>query len=143
MKSKNHVVISPGVNKMVINKNYSSNIINDIEVFYQKKDKPIILLLTRPSKKKNIESVVEAFSKSDYLKENCNLLLILGNRDNISELDKDSSSVFISILLLIDKYNLYGKVSYPNTSKNDIPIIYDYVKKKMVFINPAFIEPLV
>ncbi len=143
VKNKKHIVISPGVNKMIINKNYSSNIINNIEVFYNNLNKQIILLLSRPSKKKNIESVIEAYAKSNYLKENCNLLLILGNRDNICKLDKDSSSVFISILLLIDKYNLYGKVSYPKKhQKNDIPIIYDYVKKKNgIFVNPAFIEP--
>jgi sucrose-phosphate synthase len=141
-------ILAPGVEPLNNNNFIKSGIIKPkiietIEKFYYNTNKPVILLLTRPSKKKNIESSIEAFSNSDYLKENCNLLLVMGNRNDTSKLDHDSKDVLTSVLLLIDKYNLYGKVAYPkNHDKNDIPFIYEYVKnKKGVFINSAYIEP--
>ncbi|KAL0451853.1 UNVERIFIED_CONTAM: putative sucrose-phosphate synthase 1 [Sesamum latifolium] len=69
--------------------------------------------------------------------------LIMGNRDNIDEMSGTNASVLLSILKLIDKYDLYGQVAYPKHHKqNDVPEIYRLAAKtKGVFINPAFIEP--
>ncbi|XP_062087184.1 probable sucrose-phosphate synthase [Humulus lupulus] len=67
----------------------------------------------------------------------------MGNRDNIDEMPSTNSSVLLSILKLIDKYDLYGQVAYPKCHKqSDVPEIYRLAAKtKGVFINPAFIEP--
>ncbi|VVU94972.1 Sucrose-6F-phosphate phosphohydrolase [seawater metagenome] len=136
-------VIPPGVEELKYNETFESDIIETIESFLHDKTKNLILLLTRPSKKKNIESAIKAYGQSEYLKEKCNLLLILGNREDINYLDDDSKNVLTDVLLLIDKYNLYGKVAYPkHHKKEDIPIIYNYVKNSEgIFINPAYIEP--
>ncbi|KAK4800851.1 hypothetical protein SAY86_021338 [Trapa natans] len=67
----------------------------------------------------------------------------MGNRDDIDEMSSTSATVLLSILKLIDRYDLYGQVAYPKHHKQfDVPEIYRLAAKtKGVFINPAFIEP--
>ncbi|XP_022750289.1 probable sucrose-phosphate synthase 1 isoform X2 [Durio zibethinus] len=69
--------------------------------------------------------------------------LIMGNRDSIDEMSGTNASVLLSVLKLIDKYDLYGQVAYPKHHKQcEVPDIYRLAAKtKGVFINPAFIEP--
>ncbi|KAI7751649.1 hypothetical protein M8C21_026209 [Ambrosia artemisiifolia] len=69
--------------------------------------------------------------------------LIMGNRDNIDEMSSTSASMLLSIIKMIDKYDLYGQVAYPKHHKqSEVPDIYRLAAKtKGVFINPAFIEP--
>ena len=41
----------------------------------------------------------------------------MGNRDGIDEMSGTNSSVLLSVLKLIDKYDLYGEVAYPKHNK--------------------------
>lgn len=51
--------------------------------------------------------------------------LIMGNRDVIDELSESASNVLTQVLKLIDKYDLYGLVSYPKHHKQpEVPEIY-------------------
>ncbi|XP_044478739.1 probable sucrose-phosphate synthase 3 [Mangifera indica] len=105
--------------------------------------KPIILALSRPDPKKNITTLLRAFGESRHLRELANLVLIMGNRDNIDEMTGGNASVLTTVLKMIDKYDLYGQVAYPKHHKqNDVPDIYRLAAKtKGVFINPALVEP--
>lgn len=59
--------------------------------------------------------------------------LIMGNRDGIDEMSSTSASVLLSILKLIDKYDLYGQVAYPKHHKqSDVPDIYRLAAKTKV-----------
>ncbi|GAB4832794.1 putative protein serine/threonine kinase [Ancistrocladus abbreviatus] len=104
---------------------------------------PMILALARPDPKKNITTLVQAFGECRPLRELANLTLIMGNRDGVDEMSGTNASVLLSVLKLIDKYDLYGQVAYPKHHKqSDVPEIYRLAAKtKGVFINPAFIEP--
>ncbi|KAK6155533.1 hypothetical protein DH2020_009781 [Rehmannia glutinosa] len=115
----------------------------EIMRFFSNPRKPMILALARPDPKKNLMTLVKAFGECRPLRELANLTLIMGNRDNIDEMTGTSASVLLSILKLIDKYDLYGQVAYPKHHKqHDVPEIYRLAAKtKGVFINPAFIEP--
>ncbi|XP_061350887.1 probable sucrose-phosphate synthase [Gastrolobium bilobum] len=115
----------------------------EIMRFFTNPRKPMILALARPDPKKNITTLVKAFGECRPLQELANLTLIMGNRDGIDEMSSTSASVLLSVLKLIDKYNLYGQVAYPKHHKqSDVPDIYRLAAKtKGVFINPAFIEP--
>ncbi|KAL0407625.1 UNVERIFIED_CONTAM: putative sucrose-phosphate synthase 1 [Sesamum radiatum] len=97
----------------------------------------------RPDPKKNLITLVKAFGECRPLRDLANLTLIMGNRDAIDDMSTTNSSVLLSILKLIDKYDLYGHVAYPKHHKqSDVPDIYRLAAKtKGVFINPAFIEP--
>lgn len=57
----------------------------------------------------------------------------MGNRDAIDEMSTTNSSVLLSILKLIDKYDLYGLVAYPKHHKqSDVPEIYRLAAKTKV-----------
>lgn len=59
--------------------------------------------------------------------------LVMGNRDDIDEMSSINSSVLLSILKLIDKYDLYGQVAYPKHHKqSDIADIYRLAAKTKV-----------
>lgn len=60
--------------------------------------------------------------------------LIMGNRDDIDEMSTGNSNVLITVLKLIDKYDLYGQVAFPKHHKqNDVPDIYRLAAKTKVF----------
>ncbi|XP_059460480.1 probable sucrose-phosphate synthase 1 [Corylus avellana] len=116
---------------------------SEIMRFFSNPRKPMILALARADPKKNITTLVKAFGECRPLRELANLTLIMGNREDIDEMSSTNASVLLSILKLIDKYDLYGQVAYPKHHKqSDVPDIYRLAAKtKGVFINPAFIEP--
>ncbi|XP_042489846.1 probable sucrose-phosphate synthase 1 [Macadamia integrifolia] len=116
---------------------------SEIMRFFTNPRKPMILALARPDPKKNITTLVKAFGECRPLRELANLTLIMGNRDFIDDMSGTNSSVLLTILKMIDKYDLYGQVAYPKHHKqSDVPDIYRLAAKtKGVFINPAFIEP--
>lgn len=58
----------------------------------------------------------------------------MGNRDDIDEMSTGNSNVLITVLKLIDKYDLYGQVAFPKHHKqNDVPDIYRLAAKTKVF----------
>ncbi|KAK4482582.1 hypothetical protein RD792_009745 [Penstemon davidsonii] len=116
---------------------------SEVMRFLTNPHKPMILALSRPDPKKNLTTLVKAFGECRPLRELANLTLIMGNRDDIDEMSGGNASVLITVLKLVDKYDLYGQVAFPKHHKqNDVPDIYRLAgKTKGVFINPAFIEP--
>ncbi len=140
-------VISPGVDYEKFHPVHSttetSDINNMMNPFLVDSSKPPLLAISRAVKRKNVPSLVEAFGRSEKLKKNCNLILVLGCRDNISKLDLQQKEVFQEIFELIDKYNLYGKVAYPKRHMPDqIPAIYRWAASRGgLFVNPALTEP--
>ncbi|XP_065849699.1 probable sucrose-phosphate synthase 1 [Euphorbia lathyris] len=116
---------------------------SEIMRFFSNPRKPMILALARPDPKKNITTLVKAFGECRPLRELANLTLVMGNRDDIDEMSGANAAYLLSILKLIDKYDLYGQVAYPKHHKqSDVPDIYRLAARtKGVFINPAFIEP--
>ena len=111
--------------------------------FLNEPDKPLILALSRPDERKNILTLIKVFGESQALQEIANLLIVAGNRDDIRDMEVGAQSVFTNILLLIDSYDLYGKVAVPKKhSADDVPDIYRLVVSSQgVFINPALTEP--
>ena len=140
-------VISPGVDHEKFHHVHSITEVSDINnmmaPFLVDSTKPPLLAISRAVKRKNVPSLVEAYGKSEKLKKNCNLILVLGCRDNISKLDSQQRDVFQEIFEVIDKYNLYGKVAYPKRHKPiHIPAIYRWAASRGgLFVNPALTEP--
>ena len=111
--------------------------------FLQEPCKPMILTVARPDQRKNLEKLVHVYGASEQLRELANLVLVLGSRDDISELPKSQRQVLSHILRLIDKYDLYGQVAYPKRHvPSDIPDLYRLAtQRRGVFVNPALTEP--
>ncbi|UCB55730.1 MAG: glycosyltransferase [Thiotrichales bacterium] len=122
---------------------HGSTIYQDIVRFLKEPDKPIILALSRPDQRKNINTLVEAYGESEELKQMANLVLIAGNRDDIRDMDSGAQEVIAEIFLTIDSHDLYGKVAYPkHHHPDDVPVIYRLAATSGgVFINPALTEP--
>lgn len=120
-----------------------SDIAKQVARFLTHPQKPIILALSRPDPRKNITTLVEAYGKSEQLQEMANLVIVAGNRDDISEMDTGAQEVLTSILLTIDQYDLYGKVAIPKHHKaEEVPELFRLAAlSKGVFINPALTEP--
>ncbi len=144
---KRMVVIPPGVDLSRFYAPDESELKTDIAVqvnrFLHSPGKPIILAISRADERKNIAALVRAFGESPELQSIANLVIVAGNRDDIQEMDKGSRTVITDLLMLIDRYDLYGKVAYPkHHSPDDIPVLYRLAaKRKGVFVNPALTEP--
>ncbi|MCW9012181.1 MAG: HAD-IIB family hydrolase [Gammaproteobacteria bacterium] len=111
--------------------------------FLNQPEKPVILALSRPDQRKNIITLVEAFGESARLQEVANLVVIAGNRDDIRDMEDGAQEVLTDLLMVIDQYDLYGKVAYPkNHQPDDVPTLYRLAALSQgVFINPALTEP--
>lgn len=105
--------------------------------------KPMVLAISRADERKNIHTLLRAYGENSELRQLANLVIIAGNREEISQLDKGPRTVLTDLLLLIDKYDLYGHVAYPkNHHANDIPELYRMAaRSRGVFVNPALTEP--
>ncbi len=120
-----------------------SEIRKSISRFLDDADKPMILALSRPDPRKNIASLLKAYGESPTLQEKANLVIIAGNRDDVRQMDEGAQSVLSELMVLIDVYDLYGKVALPKHHlSEEVPMIYKMAANSMgVFVNPALTEP--
>jgi len=111
--------------------------------FLEDKDKPLILALSRADEKKNITTLLDAYGQNEELQKAANLLVIAGNREDISKMPTGARKVLTDLLIKIDKYDLYGKVAYPKTHQSEQVIEFYQLAQKLkgVFVNPALVEP--
>ena len=115
------------------------------KITYHLKDayKPVILALSRPDKRKNITALIEAYGQSPRLQELANLVIVAGNRDDIDDLDDGAQEVFHELLVAIDRYDIYGKVSMPKHHRRQQVSLFYRIAASLggVFVNPALTEP--
>ena len=111
--------------------------------FLNQPEKPLILALSRPDARKNIGTLLEVYGASAALQQVANLVIIAGTRDDIREMGSRPQEVLTDLLLIIDQYDLYGRVAYPKHHQpNDVPVLYRLAAASGgVFINPALTEP--
>ena len=147
-------VIPPGVNtglfypfyryempsfKMTIEQEQALYRINsDIERFLFNPAKPLILSIGRADKRKNFERIIHSYGQDKELQAMANLAIFAGVRKDITLMPPDEQDILTNLLLLLDKYDLYGKMAIPK--KNDptleVPEIYRVAaRKKGVFVN--------
>lgn len=118
-------------------------IAKQLERFLQHPQRPIILALSRADERKNIASLVRAYAGNPVLREMANLVVVAGNRDDIRQMEKGTRDVLTELLMLIDRYDLYGKVAFPKHHEpSDVPDLYRLAASTHgVFVNPALTEP--
>jgi sucrose-phosphate synthase len=137
-------VIPPGVDLSAFHPSEPGDtapIPDDIRRFLADPDKPVIFAIARPDERKNLSALVEAYGSRPALQQKANLLLVMGNRDDIREMERGSKRVLQEVLYLIDRYDLYGRVAYPKHHR-DVPGLYRMAAAtRGVFVNPALTEP--
>lgn len=116
---------------------------HDLGRFHFVQEKPLILSLCRPDRRKNINALIEAYGQSKELQALANLAIFAGIRTDIEEMEDNERQVLTDILLAMDRYDLYGKLAIPKThsSETDVPELYRIAaERRGVFVNSAFIE---
>jgi sucrose-phosphate synthase len=114
-----------------------------IDRFLEEPEKPMIVAMARADRRKNLASLVHAYGRSESLRERANLVVVAGSRDDVETMDDGPREVLTELLLLIDRYDLYGKAAYPKRhSPDDVPDLYRLAaRRRGVFVNPALTEP--
>ena len=121
----------------------SADVSDMVQLFLREPQRPPLLAICRADRRKNIPALVEAFGRSSVLRERHNLVLVLGNRDDSRQMDRQQREVFQQIFELVDRYDLYGSVAYPKHHRRDqVPAIYRWAAEHGgLFVNPALTEP--
>ncbi|WP_126455052.1 HAD-IIB family hydrolase [Sulfuriflexus mobilis] len=140
-------VLPPGTNLKQFmpptGKELNTALFADISRHLKQPTRPIILALSRPDRRKNIVALVEAYGQSPRLQEIANLVIVAGNRDDIDDLEEGAQEVFHELLVAIDRYDVYSKVSMPKCHRREqVPLFYCIAAASGgVFVNPALTEP--
>ncbi|MCB5185845.1 HAD-IIB family hydrolase [Methylobacillus gramineus] len=140
-------VIPPGTNTSRFSppgrKKMSSTLQETVDRFFSQPDKPLILTICRPELRKNIKGLIAAYGEDEQLQQSANLLIVAGTRQNILDLEESQQQVMLDLLLDIDRYDLWGKVSIPkHITQDDIPELYRLAaRRRGVFVNAALTEP--
>lgn len=121
-----------------------ASMLKELNRFFMNPEKPLILALSRPDKRKNIDGLVEAYGRDLELQSMANLAIFAGLRKDIDAMEENEKEVLTQMLLDMDKYDLYGKMAIPKKHdfEYEVPALYRIAAEKGgVFINPALTEP--
>jgi sucrose-phosphate synthase len=117
--------------------------LNELQRFHFNTEKPLILTLCRPDARKNIDMLVEIYGKDKELQALANIAVFAGIRDNILTMEEGEKKVLTDVLLLMDRYDLYGKMAVPkhHNPENDVPELYRIAATTNgVFVSTSFLE---
>lgn len=110
----------------------------EIDRFLFAPDKPLILSIGRADKRKNFETIITSYGQDKELQAMANLAIFAGVRKDITQMPPDEQEILTNLLLMLDKYDLYGKMAIPkrNDPTLEVPEIYRLAaRKKGVFVN--------
>ena len=121
----------------------SQKVRDDVARFLREPEKPIVLAIARPVRKKNLLGLLEAYAGSPELRAATNLVIVAGCRTELSELEPECREVCAELIDAVDRFDLYGRVAYPKAHEpEDIPAYYAMARESGgVFVNPALNEP--
>jgi len=121
-----------------------ASLLQELNRFFMLPDKPLILALCRPDKRKNISGLVRAYGEDLDLQAMANLAVFAGLRKDIESMEDNEREVLTEMLLRLDRYDLYGKMAIPKKHdfESEVPELYRIAAEKGgVFVNPALTEP--
>ncbi|MBS3732070.1 MAG: glycosyltransferase, partial [Desulfobacterales bacterium] len=134
----------PEAEKTEFAKYAQANMLAQLERFFMYPDKPLILALSRPDKRKNISGLIQAYGEDREIRAMANLAIFAGIRRDINEMEENEKDVLTRMLLMMDRYDLYGKMAIPkkHDPEYEVPELYRIAaEKRGVFVNPALTEP--
>jgi sucrose-phosphate synthase len=134
----------PDTDKEEIELYAQASMLEELNRFFMHPDRPVILSLCRPDKRKNIAGLIKAYGEDLELQSMANLAVFAGIRKDITNMEDNERDVLTEILLLMDKYDLYGKIAIPKKHdfEHEVPELYRIAaEKKGVFVNSALVEP--
>ncbi len=139
-----HDIISENHEKDEMEVFARASVLEELDRFFMYPDRPIILALSRPDKRKNISGLIKAYGEDEELSSIANLAVFAGIRKDITSMEENEKEVLTMMLLNMDKYDLYGKMAIPKKHdfEYEVPELYRIAgNKKGVFVNVALTEP--
>jgi len=121
-----------------------ATVIGELNRFFTYPDRPLILALCRPDKRKNISGLIHVYGEDRELQAMANLAIFAGIRKDINSMEENERGVLTDMLLLMDKYDLYGKMAIPKKHEFEyqVPELYRLTAERNgVFVNVALTEP--
>jgi sucrose-phosphate synthase len=76
-------------------------------------EKPLILAICRPEKRKNISGLIKAYGEDKTLQAIANLAIFAGIRKDISDKEENERDVLTDMLLLMDYYDYTERWRFP------------------------------
>ncbi|WP_422477742.1 HAD-IIB family hydrolase [Pleomorphochaeta sp. DL1XJH-081] len=119
------------------------NMMKELQRFFTVPEKPLIMALCRPEARKNIDVLIDIYGKNKDLQAIANLAIFAGIRDDINSMEEGEKQVLTDMLLLMDRYDLYGKMAIPkhHNPERDVPELYRIAAmKRGVFVSAAALE---
>ncbi len=119
-------------------------LLEELQRFWVNPHKPFILALCRPDRRKNISGLITAYGRDRELQALANLAIFAGIRKDIESMEENEREVLTEMLLLMDRYDLYGKLAIPKRHDFtlEVPELYRLCgDSRGVFVNPALVEP--
>ena len=116
---------------------------NELGRFHFDREKPLILALCRPDRRKNIGALIRAYGENPSLQAVANLAVFAGIREDIGSMPDNERQILTDMLLAMDRYDLYGRMAIPkdHNSEFDVPELYRLAaSSRGVFVNSASIE---
>lgn len=116
----------------------------ELNRFFTHPDRPLVLSLCRPDKRKNISGLIDAYGRDSELQTMANIAIFAGIRKDISRKEENERQVLTEMLLHMDKYDLYGSMAIPKQHDFDfeVPELYRMAaESRGVFVNAALTEP--
>jgi len=109
-----------------------ASLLTELNRFFGNPEKPLVLALCRPDKRKNISGLVQAFGEDKDLQAMANLAVFAGIRKDIEVMEDNERDVLTNMLLLMDKYDLYGKMAIPKKHdfEQEVPELYRIAAEK-------------
>ncbi len=116
---------------------------DDLRRFLRHPKRPMVVAVQRPDERKNLGTLIDAYAGRPSLRQRANLVLMVGNRGDIGDLDGGQRRVIEDMLRAIDRHDLYGQVAYPKQHLSDeIPELLRFAAARGgVLVNPALTEP--
>ncbi|MGB7409237.1 MAG: HAD-IIB family hydrolase [Pontixanthobacter sp.] len=138
-------VIPPGIDRYTAG-NSDENIAaaqHLIAPFLRDPNKPTILTIARPVRKKNLIALLDAFATNSHLRSHCNLVVLAGQRNDLDSGEAEHCEVLTELVNAIDRYDLYGSIAYPkkHSAQHTDGLYRLAAKNGGVFVNPALVEP--
>ena len=121
-----------------------ASMLQELNRFFMHPNRPLILALCRPDKRKNISGLIEAYGHDLELQAMANLAVFAGLRKDIELMEENERDVLTNMLLLMDKFDLYGKMAIPKKHdfEHEVPELYRIAAEgRGVFVNAALTEP--
>lgn len=135
--------VSPGIQQIPANDDDLAAARSLIEPFLRSLERPLILAIARPVRKKNLAGLVKAYAETPGLRDKANLVILPGLRECVGAGEAELVAVMRELIDLVDGHDLHGHVAYPRQHcQKGVRGLYALAAgQRGVFVNPALTEP--